>query len=263
MPSSVLRRRPAQVIPAQLTPEERKPRRLPPVPPVSGRSPVSFIPRRRRLPPVPPVRGRRPVPIGLVAAILLFVGLFVVAMGLGAATNFDLADMFRGPDEPPPRTFPVLEPSPPTRITIPSLKVDAPIMNVAQATDGSVDVPPVDKHNEAGWFQPGPSPGQFGPALIVGHADTRRGPAVFLNLKTMKPGQFIYVRRTDGITAIFKVNSVEHYGKASLPIQRVYGDFSRPSLRLITCGGVWDNTAQSYTDNVIVFASLSGSTKKA
>jgi sortase (surface protein transpeptidase) len=184
------------------------------------------------------------------------VGLFVVCMGAGAMTGFDLSGVFRGPDEPPPRSFPVLEPSRPTKVTIPALDIEAPILDVGLADDGSVAVPPLDRHNEAGWFDQGPTPGQFGPALIVGHADTRTGPSVFHGLGKLKPGQEIKIKREDGDTAVFKVNSVEHFGKKKLPIQRVYGDYSRPSLRLVTCGGTWLGGRQGYSDNIIVFASL-------
>lgn len=187
---------------------------------------------------------------------MLFVGLFSVAAGLGAATGFDLSDWFHAPDEPPPRAFPVLDPSQPERLTIPSLKVEAPIMNVGLTADGSVAVPPLQRHNEAGWFAGGPTPGQFGPALIVGHADTRTGPSVFHDLDRMRPGQKIEILRQDNTVAVFEVNSVEHFGKSRLPVQRVYGDYSRPSLRLVTCGGTWLGGSQGYSDNIIVFASL-------
>jgi sortase (surface protein transpeptidase) len=213
-------------------------------------------PVRRPLPAPHPVRGRRTIPLGWIAAVLVFIGLFSVAAGLGAATGFDLNDWFRGPDEPPPHAFPVLDPSTPERLTIPSIKVEAPIMKVGRTTDGSVAVPPLKRHDEAGWFDEGPTPGQFGPALIVGHADTRTGPSVFKDLDKMKPGAKIEVLRRDHTVAVFEVNSVEHYGKAKLPIQRVYGDYSRPSLRLVTCGGTWLGGTQGYADNIIVFAAL-------
>ena len=210
----------------------------------------------------PPVTRTRPrLPRGLVAAALVFLGLFSVGLGLGQATGFDLSDLFRGPDEPPPRAFPVLEPSRPVSLTIPSIKVSAPIMKVGLAGDGSVDVPPLQRHNEAGWFAEGPTPGQFGPAIIVGHADTRTGPSVFHDLKKLRPGQRIEVLRRDNEVAVFEVNSVEHYGKSKLPVKRVYADYSRPQLRLMTCGGTWLGGERGYEDNYVVFASLV-STKK-
>jgi hypothetical protein len=77
----------------------------------------------------------------------------------------------------------------------------------------------------------------------------------------VKPGAKIEVLRRDNTVAVFEVNSVEHYGKAKLPVQRVYGDYSRPSLRLVTCGGTWIGGAQGYADNIIVFAALVDSKK--
>jgi hypothetical protein len=245
MPESVLRRRPADVVPSSRRAAARMPA-----------APARRPPPHQPLPPPRPMRGRRPVPVGPIAAALVFIGLFCVGMGLGNATGFDIASWFRGPDEPPPREFPVLEPSRPVRITIPSIKVEAPILEVGLAKDGSVDVPPLKRHNEAGWFGAGPTPGQFGPALIVGHADTRTGPSVFHHLARLKPGQKIEVLRRDDEVAVFEVNSVENFGKTKLPIKRVYADYSRPSLRLVTCGGTWLGGRQGYSDNIVVFASL-------
>jgi hypothetical protein len=196
------------------------------------------------------------MPTGLLAVALVLVGLFAVGAGLGQATGFDLRNPFRGTDKPPPRAFPVLEPSRPLRLTIPSIKVEAPVHEVGLAGDGSVEVPPLARHNEAGWFDLGPTPGQFGPAVIVGHADTRTGPSVFHDLGKLRPGQRIEVARRDRRVAVFEVNSVERFAKSALPVQRVHGDFSRPSLRLVTCGGRWVGGSTGYSDNVIVFASL-------
>jgi hypothetical protein len=244
MPASVLRRRPAEIV--------TRPRPVP-----ATVRPRSLVAPARTPPPRPrALPGRRPLPLGLLAAILVFVGLFTIGAGLGAATGFDLGELFRGPDKPPPRAFPVMDPSPPKRLTIPSIKVEAPILQVGLAKDNSVDVPPLKRHNEAGWFDQGPTPGQFGPALIVGHADTRTGPSVFANLGKLKAGQQIEVLREDDSVAIFQINSVERFSKEKLPTKRVYGDYSRPSLRLMTCGGKWLGGRQGYSDNIVVFASL-------
>lgn len=255
MPESVIRKRPAEIVappPGVITGP------LPPPPPIVGRHPLRGTAAPKPKQPPRPIRGKRPGMVGLIALALLFLGLFVVAMGIGAATNVDFSGWFHGParTDAPPRSFPVLDPSRPRRLTIPSIKVDAPILDVGLASDGSVDVPPLQQHDQAGWFDGGPTPGQFGPALIVGHADTRTGPSVFYHLDQLKAGQKIEVARSDRSVAVFEVNSVEHYNKARLPIQRVYGDFSRPSLRLMTCGGVWLGGKLGYSDNIVVFASL-------
>jgi hypothetical protein len=261
MPESVLRKQPAQVVVVKAPPPGTITGPLPPPPATPGGNPFR-VPHPRPRPKAPPRPGRggkRPLPIGLIVLALVFFGLFLVAMGIGAATNIDLGGLFdRTADEPPPRSFPVLDPSRPERLTIPSIKVEAPVLDVGLATDGSVGVPPLKRHNEAGWFEGGPTPGQFGPAVIVGHADTRTGPSVFYDLPKLKPGQRVEVLRADNSVAIFEVNSVEHFDKGKLPVQRVYGDYSRPSLRLMTCGGKWIGGKTGYQDNVVVFASLVG-----
>nr|WP_232074546.1 sortase [Phytohabitans suffuscus] len=73
----------------------------------------------------------------------------------------------------------------------------------------------------------------------MGHADTKDGPSVFYSLAKLKPGATVEVTRRDRSIAIFEVNSVERFGKSKLPADRVYGDYTRPGLRLVTCGGQW------------------------
>ncbi|MDG4820302.1 class F sortase [Asanoa sp. WMMD1127] len=204
-----------------------------------------LTPRRRRVLGVP----------GVVTLVLL--GVFLTGLGLGQASGgFALPDWFGPADKPPPREFPVLEASRPTRITIAAIGVDAPIHDVGLAKDGTIEVPPVDEPNETGWYDEGPTPGEFGPAVVVGHVDTKTGPAVFAKLSTLDPGDTVEVRRRDGSVAVFEVNSVERFDKSAVPADRLHGDFSRPGLRLITCGGRWVGGATGYADNVVVFASL-------
>lgn len=159
-------------------------------------------------------------------------------------------------EAPPPRAFPVLEPSRPIRIEIPSIKVRARVHAVGLAPDGSIAAPPLRRHREAAWFDRSPTPGQYGPSVIVGHTDTTSGPSVFHDLPRLRRRARIEVTRRDRRVAVFEVNSVERFGKTRLPTERVYGDFSRPCLRLITCGGRWVGGRTGYTDNIVVFASL-------
>ncbi|SDY36956.1 Sortase family protein [Micromonospora pattaloongensis] len=187
------------------------------------------------------------------AVALVVVGALATATGLvrsGAWSGL------LGGDRPPPRAFPVLPASPPIRIAIPSIHVRAPVHAVGLADDGSIAAPPLHRHQQAGWFERGPTPGEFGPAVIVGHVDTRTGPSIFHDLARLRPGARVEVTRRDRAVAVFEVNSVERFDKARLPIERVHGDFARPGLRLITCGGRWRGGGIGYADNVVVFASL-------
>ncbi|MFG3711183.1 class F sortase [Micromonospora sp. NPDC049460] len=147
--------------------------------------------------------------------------------------------------------------SAPTTISIPRIGVDASIMSLGTNPDGTVQVPPLEQAQRAGWYEPGPSPGEVGNAVIVGHVDSAKiGPAVFFSLGALQPGDTIIVTREDGQRVTFTVESVKAYPKTEFPTEQVYGPNDRPGLRVVTCGGVFDEAARSYPDNVVVFASM-------
>jgi hypothetical protein len=194
--------------------------------------------------------------VGLLAVTLLVTGLFAAGAGLGQLADLRMPSLFDRAGAAPPRAFPVLEPSRPTRVTIPAIRVEAPVRQVGLATDGSIDVPPATEQDVTGWYEDGPTPGEFGSAVIVGHVDDYTGPSVFYRLRDLRAGDTIEIAREDRETAVFEVDSVELFDRAGLPADRVYADFTRPHLRLITCGGRW--AGDGYRDNVVVFATLAG-----
>jgi sortase (surface protein transpeptidase) len=157
-----------------------------------------------------------------------------------------------------PRSAPALPPSPPDRIRIPSIHVNAPLMGLGLTPTGSLDVPPAEKENLAGWYEAGTTPGETGTAIVAGHVDNADGPAVFYDLGALKRGSTIEVARRDGGTAVFSVDSVEVYDAKDFPDEKVYGAAHRPELRVITCGGGYSR-ATGYQGNVVVFAHLTGS----
>ncbi|WP_199548980.1 class F sortase [Streptomyces sp. N35] len=152
---------------------------------------------------------------------------------------------------------PALPPSPPTRITIPSIKVDAPLTGLGLTKDGSLEVPPAARRDLAGWYESGTTPGDRGTAIVAGHVDNAEGPSVFYALGALKKGQTVEVRRTDGRTAVFTVDAVEVYDSRAFPDDKVYGAAKRPELRVITCGGGYSKKT-GYLGNVVVFAHLTG-----
>ena len=60
---------------------------------------------------------------------------------------------------------------------------------------------------KAGWYTGGAYPGDVDgpPALIVGHVDNKKGPAVFHALNQLEVGDEVRVGRADGSTAVFVV----------------------------------------------------------
>ncbi|MEV5876109.1 class F sortase [Streptomyces sp. NPDC052101] len=151
-----------------------------------------------------------------------------------------------------------LAPSVPTRIRIPAIRVNAPLMGLALTRSGSLDVPPARNRNLAGWYQSGTMPGETGTAIVAGHVDNTEGPAVFYDLGALKRGARIEVDRADRSVAVFTVDAVEVYAAHDFPDQKVYGAAPRPELRVITCGGGYSK-ATGYLGNVVVFAHLTGS----
>jgi Sortase domain len=113
--------------------------------------------------------------------------------------------------------------------------------------------------DQVGWYKLGPRPGDPGPAVLVGHIDDRTGPAVFYHLRQLRPGDEILVGRRDGTTSRFLVGRLERHPKSALPTRRIWTDANRPLLRLITCGGSFDHATGHYRDNLIVYASPTGS----
>lgn len=142
----------------------------------------------------------------------------------------------------------------PARLQVPALGADAPLLDLGLQADGTLEVPP--DASSVGWFTGGPTPGELGPAVIVGHVDWAGEPGIFYDLRDLRPDDDITVTREDGSIAHFVVRSTEQFAKAEFPTAAVYGNIDRAGLRLITCGGSFDESARSYQDNIIVFADL-------
>ncbi|MEV7070481.1 class F sortase [Streptomyces sp. NPDC093990] len=153
---------------------------------------------------------------------------------------------------------PALPPSPPDRVRIPAIHVDAPLTGLALTASGSLDVPPASRKNLAGWYEAGTTPGETGTAVLAGHVDNAEGPAVFYDLGALPRGGTIEVDRRDGSVAVFRVDAVEVYDAKDFPDEKVYGAARRPELRVITCGGGYSRST-GYRGNVVVFAHLTGS----
>ncbi|WP_328927297.1 class F sortase [Streptomyces sp. NBC_00190] len=147
--------------------------------------------------------------------------------------------------------------SAPVRVRIPSAGVDAsPLLKLGLAADGTVEVPSVADGDKIGWYDKGVTPGETGPAVLIGHFDTARGPAVLKDVSRVRTGDEITVSRADGSTAVFRVRELEQVDKKHFPTTKVYGDTSRPELRVITCGGAI--TDGHRPDNIILYADLVG-----
>ena len=159
---------------------------------------------------------------------------------------------------PPAQRVSVPVPLPAAQIT----GVDAPSIGLATADttslglrdDNSLDVPR--SAATVGWYERSASPGEVGPTVLAAHVNFRGEAGAFSRLGQMQPGEAVEVHRDDDTTAVFAVDRVERYAKDAFPTEAVYGPTSDGEIRLITCGGVFDERTRSYEDNIVVFGHL-------
>ncbi len=232
------------------------------------RNRVRFRPRRRR-----PAFGVRPVltclVLGMVAGSQLVTNPAVVSTSPPAAPNAaetavaapagaeligtkvvteakprpPVAESFHGV------TGPIL----PSRLRIPSIGVDAPVVGVGLLSDGSMDVP--DNLWTTAWLSSGARPGQPGPSVIAGHRgiDT---PAVFSHLEDVRPGERIFVSDAAGAELVYEVTGVVSVDLSPSSQVDVFGPTTMQQLVLITCFGKYSSIARTYDHRLVVVARL-------
>jgi hypothetical protein len=203
---------------------------------------------------------RRPAAIAFAAGLVVIVGgtaglllthhstpaLRPVAAGVAALP------VPTGPIVAPPQSA-VAQVARPVSLTIPLIGVKTNLITLGLAAGGSMQVPSTS--TVAGWFTGSPRPGAVGSSIIVGHVDSKTGPGIFYRLPELKRGDGIYVKRSDGTTAEFRVTEVQEYPKDHFPTETVFGPTPDAELRLITCGGTFDSVTGHYLSNIIVYAS--------
>ncbi|HEX6678350.1 MAG TPA: class F sortase [Actinomycetes bacterium] len=152
------------------------------------------------------------------------------------------------------RTYPAT--AVPTFVRVPRIHVASSLDRLGRASDGTVEPPAPGRWQVAGWYELGPRPGEPGSAVILGHVDSKTGPAVFFRLRELRRGDEILVSRADGSTVRFVVERIGEYPKKWFPTDQVYYPTLTPELRLVTCGGQFDFSTGHYKSNVIVFATV-------
>jgi len=146
----------------------------------------------------------------------------------------------------------------PVALRIPAIGVDVSLSTLGLNADHTVQVPT--DFQQAGWFGLGPSPGQTGSAVILGHVDSYTGPAVFFQIRTLRAGDQVNVSLADGAIAHFQVSAVAMYAKDQFPAQQVYAPHGGSALQLVTCGGTFDTHTRSYLSNIVAYTTLVATT---
>ena len=138
----------------------------------------------------------------------------------------------------------------PVRITIPSIRVNSPIMNVGVNSQGEMDVPD-GSTKYVGWYKYGTVPGRAGSAVMDAHVY-----AAFKKLKNVGIGSDIYVENAKGETLHFRVIASKAYPLSQVPMDTIFSDSSGTFLNLITCEGKYSVRSNTYSHRRVVYAQL-------
>jgi LPXTG-site transpeptidase (sortase) family protein len=138
----------------------------------------------------------------------------------------------------------------PTFIEVPAIGVSARIVPAGlDVASGQMEVPPAD---EVGWYRFGPLPGEAGSAVLAGHVDVpgaTRG--VFFDLDRLEQGSEVVIHMSDGRAHTYRVVDTTRVAKADLDLERVFANTGPSRVTLVTCGGAFNETEHSYSDNVV------------
>ena len=144
-----------------------------------------------------------------------------------------------------------------TRLVIPSIGVEAPMVTLGVDPDGRMQVP--NNGTDVGWYNFSAAPGLSGNAVLSGHVDTATShTAVFTRLHELKLSDAISIVE-NGQKADFNVFWMRSWPDDTAPLNLILGNAPSPTLTLITCSGTFDRVTRNYTERLVVRAKLPGS----
>lgn len=154
-----------------------------------------------------------------------------------------LADIYHLPQKPA---------STPVRLSIPKLRINAPVIPVGMDANGLMEVPKTAE--EVAWYKPGTAPGENGSAVLAGHYDWTNGPAVFYSLGGLENGDMIIVTDEHGQSWQFTVDEKSSYPAQEFPVEKVFTASTMPRINLVTCDGIFNTNTQTYPNRIVISA---------
>ena len=200
-------------------------------------------------------RGITAAALGVVGGLLVLVGLHGDLGGADTSTTSRADPARDSVTRPPNAAKPEMASRSrvlPASLKIPAIQVSSDVTGLGLNEDDTVEVP--EDPATVGWYSLGPTPGQPGSSVMLGHRDSKQGAAVFYRLRNLKPADRVAVRLSDRAIAHFEVIRVVSYANEKFPARKVYAvKTQRPVLNLVTCGGAYDRAAGGYQSNVVVY----------
>lgn len=148
-----------------------------------------------------------------------------------------------------------LDDTPPIRIRVPELGINATVIAMEMGADNILPVP--DTGQEVAWYSYGARLGEEGNAVLAGHVDWNRERGVFWSLLDARPGQTITLVSNAGRVYEYRVDWARTFSEDSpeglMTLRSLVGG---TTITLVTCTGRFDVQTRSYQDRHVVRATL-------
>ncbi len=141
----------------------------------------------------------------------------------------------------------------PRQITLPTINTQGFIQQVTTNKDNTIVVP--SNINLAGWYTASVKPGDPGVSIIDGHIGGYYKLGIFKNLSKLVTGDPFSIEFGNGTTKSFKVLNVHNYSVSDASAHLFdHAPGVTNQLTLITCGGKYSASTQSYNQRTLVVA---------
>ncbi len=198
--------------------------------------------------------------LNIVAVVILCLSIFQLSnreqYNNGPATLPDQSVELTQEDSSPEETKPtssdyIVEADQPRSINIQSISAFGLIQKVGVNSSNAITAP--SNINFAGWYTGSVKPGEVGLSIIDGHVSGKYSDGIFKNLKNLRSGDRFDIEYGDKSIVNFEVievitapvgSSAEYLfeKKQKIPAQ----------LNLITCGGKYNKSTETFESRVIV-----------
>jgi len=213
-----------------------------------------------------------------IGALMAVVGLSLIAASLAGCTGSKastpeapktplvyVATVTPEPTLTPTPTREAVNETPPMRMVIPSIGVDAPVVVLGMDENGVPLVPDWTNAQRPGWvvvwYDFSALPGQGSNAVFAGHVTWDKAPAVFWDLGKLAVGDTISVFTQEGKELVYRVVDNFQVNATDPEAVGLMGPTDEDMVTIITCGGTFipdpnDPYGGNYTNRIVVRATL-------